>query len=36
MCNVAGYYDPLRDVTVIYSNAATWVYRCSREAFQDK
>ncbi|MHC4916057.1 MAG: hypothetical protein ACYTGB_11265 [Planctomycetota bacterium] len=25
--NVAGYYDPARNVTVIYSNHATWVYR---------
>lgn len=27
--NVAGYYDVTRNVTVIYSNAETWVYRCS-------
>ena len=25
--NVAGYYDPERNVTVIYSNSQTWVYR---------
>ncbi|MCK6470938.1 MAG: hypothetical protein L6R28_04250 [Planctomycetes bacterium] len=26
--NIAGYYDVARNVTVIYSNAATWVFRC--------
>jgi hypothetical protein len=29
---VAGYYDPARNVTVLYSNAQTWVYRCKRNA----
>lgn len=28
--NVAGYYDAARNVTVIYSNSETWVYRCKR------
>jgi hypothetical protein len=28
--NVAGYYDPARNVTVVYSNAETWVYRGKR------
>lgn len=26
----AGYYDPQRNVTVIYGNRASWVYRCQR------
>ncbi len=30
--NVAGYYDPERNVTVIYNAGATWVYRCKRAA----
>jgi hypothetical protein len=28
--NVAGYYDPARNVTVIYSNGETWVYRAKK------
>ncbi|MBE7462591.1 MAG: hypothetical protein HS116_03755 [Planctomycetes bacterium] len=28
--NIAGYYDPARNVTVIYSNKETWVYRCKK------
>ncbi|MBI3832651.1 MAG: hypothetical protein HY291_24225 [Planctomycetes bacterium] len=28
--NVAGYYDAARNVTVIYSNRETWVYRCKK------
>lgn len=28
--NVAGYYDAARNVTVIYSNAQTWVYRAKK------
>ncbi|MGE3807916.1 MAG: hypothetical protein AB7K24_24900 [Gemmataceae bacterium] len=27
---VAGYYDPARNVTVLYSNRETWVYRCKK------
>lgn len=27
-----GYYDPARNVTVIYGNRETWVYRCQRAA----
>ena len=30
--NVAGYYDPARNVTVIYSNGETWVYRAKKAA----
>lgn len=30
MGNVAGYYDPERNVTVIYSSSQTWVYRCKK------
>jgi hypothetical protein len=30
--NVAGYYDPARNVTVVYSNAETWVYRGTKAA----
>jgi hypothetical protein len=30
--NVAGYYDTARNVTVIYSNRETWVYRCRKAA----
>ncbi|MCW8131322.1 MAG: hypothetical protein KIS92_13315 [Planctomycetota bacterium] len=30
--NIAGYYDPERNVTVIYSNGETWVYRCKKAA----
>jgi hypothetical protein len=30
--NVAGYYDPARNVTVIYSNAESWVYRGKKAA----
>ena len=30
--NVAGYYDPARNVTVIYSNSETWVYRAKKAA----
>jgi hypothetical protein len=29
---VAGYYDPERNVTVIYNARETWVYRCKRAA----
>ncbi|MGQ9663387.1 MAG: hypothetical protein ACUVWX_13765, partial [Kiritimatiellia bacterium] len=29
--NVAGYYDPARNVTVIYNSRETWVYRCKRQ-----
>lgn len=28
--NIAGYYDVARNVTVIYSNTETWVYRCNK------
>lgn len=30
MGKVAGYYDPERNVTVIYSTKETWVYRCKK------
>ena len=30
--NVAGYYDTARNVTVIYANRETWVYRCKKAA----
>lgn len=30
--NIAGYYDPARNVTVIYSNGETWVYRAKKAA----
>lgn len=30
--NIAGYYDVARNVTVIYGNAETWVYRCKKAA----
>ena len=32
--NVAGYYDPARNVTVIYNQSATWVYRCKKTAMK--
>ncbi len=28
--HVAGYYDPLRNVTVIYNKTGVWVYRCKQ------
>lgn len=28
--NIAGYYDPERNVTVIYNSKETWVYRCKK------
>ena len=30
--NVAGYYDPARNVTVVYANQSLWVYRCKKAA----
>src|SRR5262249_52426882 len=30
--NVAGYYDPARNVTVVCSNGETWVYRAKKAA----
>jgi len=32
MGNVAGYYDPARNVTVVYGSRETWVYRCKQAA----
>lgn len=29
--SIAGYYDPERNVTVIYSSKETWVYRCKNK-----